>query len=376
MLINGVVKVYKQLFDPMIRGLFLCIITVLVLIFLKFTIGYMYPFLIAFMLAALINPSVTYLENQWKIPRSLATLTVITSIFILLIGLLFLLVNEIIRGTTYLMEKFPNYFHSFMQLMEEIINQHILPLYQSILSYFRSLDSSHQTTIQENVTEFLENIANTGTNMIQSLIMQLPEFVGIFPNSLTITIFILLATFMMVNDWHNITKKLKELLPNNMLTFISDLHTGIKKAFSGYLRAQLILIIISAVIIFIGLAIIGVEHALTIAGIAALVDLLPVIGTGIIFVPWILYTFLTGDYSMTIGLSILYMTVIIVRQMIEPKIISASIGINPLVSLIILFVTIQLWGIAGVLLAPIILISIYVIFQSGIFMKMIQFVKG
>jgi sporulation integral membrane protein YtvI len=368
--------VYKQLFDPMIRGLFLCIITGLVVVFLKFTIGYMYPFLIAFMLAALLNPSVTYLENQWKIPRSLATLTVITSIFILLIGILFLLVNEIIRGTTYLMEKFPNYFHSFMQLMEDIINEHILPLYQSVLSYFRSLDSSHQTTIQENVTEFLENIANTGTNMIQSLIMQLPEFVGIFPNSLTITIFILLATFMMVNDWNNITKKLKELLPNNILNFISDLHIGIKKAFSGYLRAQLILIIISAVIIFIGLAIIGVEHALTIAGIAALVDLLPVIGTGIIFVPWVLYTFLTGDYSLTIGLSILYMTVIIIRQIIEPKVLSASIGINPLVSLIILFVTIQLWGLAGVLLAPIILISIYVILQSGIFMKMVQFIKG
>jgi sporulation integral membrane protein YtvI len=257
-----------------------------------------------------------------------------------------------------------------------MINEHIIPIYQNVATFFKSLDTSQQTAIQENMEEFLQNLANTGTNLIQTAIAQLPEIVSFFPSSITIFIFILLATFMMTKDWHFLTETLHQVLPKNILVFIRDLHKGIKKAFTGYLRAQFILVLISAILIYIGLAILKVEHALTIAAIAALVDLLPVIGTGIIFVPWMLYTFITGNFSLTIGLSLLYMVVIIVRQMIEPKILSASIGIHPLASLIILFVTIQLWGIAGVVIAPIILISVYVLFQSGIFIKLFQFIKG
>jgi sporulation integral membrane protein YtvI len=367
---------YKQFVDPIIRSLFLCLGFFLLFFSIKITIVYIYPFLIAFIIAALLNPTVSFLEQKWKMPRGLATLSVISFIFLLFFGILLLLINEIIQGTAYLLKKLPDYFQIFIKMMEEIFHNHILPSYQKIAAYFQSLDPSHQTTIQDKVEEFLENIADTGTSMIQTAINQLPEIVGFFPNSLTITIFILLATFIITKDWHQLTKKLSENLPDNVLSFIYDIHVGIKKAFSGYLRAQFILIFISAVIIFIGLVFIKVPHALAIAAIAALVDLLPIIGTGIIFVPWIIYTFITGEFSLTISLSILYMVVIITRQVIEPKILSANIGINPLVSLITLFVTIQLWGMIGVIIAPILLILVYVVFQSGILKMMVQFIKG
>lgn len=372
----GSLKLYKQLLDPILRGAFLLTLLFVTFFSIKMTIGYIYPFLIAFIIAAFLSPLVSYIETKWKLPRTIATLTVIITIFLFFIGIVVVIVNEVIQGTIYLMEKLPVYFHSFIELMETMINDHILPLYQTIASYFESLDETQQTAIQENLVNFLENLANSGTIFFQSILIQIPEVVSKFPGSLTIFIFIVLATFMIVNDWHNITNLLTRLLPTNILSFIYDLQKGIKKAFTGYLRAQFILIFISALIIYIGLLIIGSEHALTIAAIAALVDLLPVIGTGVIFVPWIIYAFLTGDYSNTIPLSILYMTVIITRQFIEPKILSASIGINPLVSLIILFVTIQIWGFGGVLFAPIILITIYVLYQSGIFIKMVQFIKG
>ncbi len=342
----------------------------------KFTIIYIYPFIIAFIVAAMLNPSVTYLELKWKIPRTVATIVVISVIFLLFFGIIVFIINEIIQGMFSLLEKLPDYLQSLVKIMETILNEQIIPIYQNIATLFKSLDPSQQTAIQENMENFLENLTNTGTKIIQTAIGQLPEIVGFFPNSITIFIFILLATFMMTKDWHNLSEKLHHVLPQNILAFISDLHKGTKKAFSGYIRAQFILIFVSAVQIYMGLVILKVDHALTIAAIAAIVDLLPVIGTGIIFVPWILYTFITGDFPLTIGLSILYMVVIIVRQMIEPKILSASIGINPLVSLIILFVTIQLWGIAGVVIAPLILISVYVLFQSGIFIKLFHFIKG
>jgi sporulation integral membrane protein YtvI len=340
------------------------------------TFGYIYPFIIACIIAAILNPFVNYIEVKWKIPRPLATLGVISAIFLVLSGLLFLIITEIIQGTTYLLERMPMYFTFLVDFIEQLLEEHIFPFYQSISNYFQSLDPNHQVTIQENIEQFLKDFANTGTNLLQSALLQIPEIVGFVPGSLTIFIVVWLATFMMINDWHNLTKKAIDILPKKVLQFIVNFQKGLKKAFSGYVKAQLILILITAIIILVGLMVLNVKHALTIALFAALVDLLPLVGTGIIFVPWILFTFITGNYSLTIGISILYMTVLIMRQVIEPKILATSIGVNPLISLIILFITIQIWGILGVIIAPFILIMVYVLFQSGIFRNIFHFIKG
>ncbi|MEN2765585.1 sporulation integral membrane protein YtvI [Ornithinibacillus xuwenensis] len=367
---------YKQLLEQLLRGGLVVLICITLYFLARFSIGYIYPFLIAFFIAALLNPTVTYIENHLNFPRTLATLTVIISIFLTFIGLLILMITEIIQGTSYITERLPKYLHSFTEISERILAEHVLPFYQKVASFFKSLDPSHQSTIQENIMQFLENIANTITQLIQSALLEIPTIVGFLPDSLTLLIFIILATFIITNDWYNLTEKLKVFLPQNILVFIYDFQKGIKKAFSGYLKAQLILILISATIIFVGLLILGIKHALTIAVLAALVDLLPFIGTGLLFIPWIMYSFITADFTMTIGVSVLYMTVIVVRQMIEPKIISASIGVNPLMSLIILFVALQLWGIIGVLLAPFILITLFVLYESRVFIKLVNFIKG
>ncbi|GGA81929.1 sporulation integral membrane protein YtvI [Ornithinibacillus halotolerans] len=365
---------YKQYIDPFIRLLILCMLLLVIFVCFKLSIGYIFPFLIAFFIAAVLNTPVTYIEKQWKVPRPLATLSVIVTIFLIFVGLIFIVITEIIQGTAYIMEKFQAFIIHFFRVVENVFIEIIIPFYHKLASFFNQLDDTHQQTIQDNLQKFLNEIGTSFTKLIQSLIIQLPEFVGFFPGSLTIIIFILIATFLMVNDWQNIIKKLMDILPGNILSIVRDVQSGIKKGIIGYIRAQIILIFISAVLIYVGLLIIGVDHALAIAAIAAVVDLLPLVGTGLIFIPWILYSFIISNYSLTIGLAILYIVVIVTRQIIEPKILSANIGINPLVSLIILFITIQLWGIAGVIFAPIILISILVLYQSGIFMKLVHFV--
>src|SRR5699024_5835394 len=116
----------------------------------------------------------------------------------------------------------------------------------------------------------------------------------------------------------------------------------LKKALLGYLKAQLTLISITGAIVFVGLLILHVDYALTIAVATGLIDLLPYLGTGIVFVPWIIYMFFTGNYFLTIGLAVLYAIVLIQRQIMEPKIVSSNIGLDPLATLIAIFVGIQL----------------------------------
>src|SRR5699024_4769605 len=155
-------------------------------------------------------------------------------------------------------------------------------------------------------------------------------------------------------------QSLQKLVPSKMNATGKNLLTQLKKALSGFFKAQLILITITAGSIYIGLLIVGIDHALTIALLAAGVDLLPYIGTGII------YLFFTGNYALTISLAFIYMFITIIRQLLEPKILSVNVGLHPLAALIALFIGLQLWGVIGLIIAPILLVILNVFYQTGI----------
>lgn len=116
-----------------------------------------------------------------------------------------------------------------------------------------------------------------------------------------------------------------------------DIWKDLQKALSGYLRAQFIMISITAFIVLIGLLILGVESAFTYALLIGLVDLLPYLGVGTIMIPWLIYAFATGDMTLGIGLSVLYGIILVARQLIEPKVLASSVGLDPLPTLIAMF---------------------------------------
>ncbi|SHF78174.1 sporulation integral membrane protein YtvI [Ornithinibacillus halophilus] len=366
---------YKPLLLKLARGLIVVAIIFCAYLLAITTISYILPFLIAIVIAIILHPFVHALEKI-KIPRTLGTISALSIIFCIFIGFLFLIVSEIIQGTAYLSEKIPSYFESFVSLTEDWITNQLLPIYHNFSSYFHALNESQQTSIQDYVQNLLNDIATTGGTLLQDFFKNIPNYIATVPSSFSFLIFTLLATFFITKDWNTIRFFVKKHTPAQVQAYTGNFITHLKKALSGYVKAQLLLITISTVIIFIGLIILKVEHALTITLLTVIFDVLPFIGTGVIFIPWIVYTFLVADYSMTIGLTILYMCVIISRQLLEPKILSSSIGINPLVGLIILFVSFQIWGVLGILLAPMLIILVNVLLESGIFKQVWLFVKG
>ncbi|MBR2570475.1 MAG: AI-2E family transporter, partial [Paenibacillus sp.] len=137
---------------------------------------------------------------------------------------------------------------------------------------------------------------------------------------------------------------------------IQTIWADLQKALFGYLRAQFILISITAVVITIGLMMIGVDYAVTIGMLIGIVDLLPYLGVGAVMVPWIAYCFITGDASIGIGLSILYGIVLVARQVMEPKVLASSVGLDPLLTLVAMFVGLKLFGVFGLIIGPVSLV--------------------
>ncbi len=357
---------------------FCLVITLLItgILLLHYSFIYLYPFILAGILSFLLHPLVTLTEKILKMPRPLASFTVLTTSLLLLTAIIVFVVVEFIQGSAYLAESIPAHFQSFIHELEHMVEEKVLPFYHKLTSFFHTLNPTQQEAINNYVTELIDQFAIIGTNILYSILMSIPHTLSMLPGSVAALMFIVIASYFIINDWNAIGRSIKKRIPNTAHESFETIWKHLKKAIFGFLKAQLILISLTTIIIYTGLLIIGNPYPLTVALLAALVDILPLVGTGIIFIPWIVYVFLTGDYELTISLSVLYMTVVIQRQLLEPKIISSSIGLNPLAVLIVLFAGLKIWGIAGLFIGPFLLILFQAFREAGAIHYIWHFIKG
>ncbi|WNS46628.1 AI-2E family transporter [Paenibacillus sp. MMS20-IR301] len=176
---------------------------------------------------------------------------------------------------------------------------------------------------------------------------------------------IILAFFlsMEIKDWRKIAH---DKMPKTFKTAYAFLQGNVFKAIGSYLKAQLILIGITFGIVLVGLLVLRTGNVLTMALVCAIFDVLPLLGVSTILIPWIIYLFIVGNVPLAIGLLVLLAVVLIVRQLLEPKITGNSIGVSSaflMLSFVIL--STSAFGIAGLILSPILLILLKELIQQG-----------
>lgn len=357
----------KQTLDKIGRACIVISILFLCVVVVRYTFHMLYPIVIAFLLAALLHSPITYLHTRYKIPRIASTLVILLMICALIVWAIVFVFAELVQGTSYLAEKIPTHMHFFTEYIEHFIQSFILPMYEKLMAFFSTLHPSHQETIEQNIYGFINQATEVVASFIQYILRNTPAFLSLLPHSIAMLGFISIATFLLVIDFQTYINQIKSIFPNNVRNHGFHVLTHIKKTLFGYIKAQLKIVLLTCVLLYIGLEIIHVKHAFTIVAFTALADLLPYVGTGIIFLPWIIYVFIVGHYELTIQLSIIYALVVVIRQIIEPKMISAHLNLRPITTLLALFIGFQLWGIIGMLLAPMTLIILTGIYQAGTF---------
>ncbi|OKO90817.1 UPF0118 membrane protein ytvI [Geobacillus proteiniphilus] len=335
-----------------------------------------YPFIIAFFIAMIINPLVDVLERKAKMPRWLAVSVTLIILFAAVAGLVTLLVAEIVSGTQYLANVVPEKFQALITYMETFVADQIIPIYKDLAGMFKSLSATQQDTIIQNIQAVGKKIGTTVGEFVQSILQNIPQLLAWLPNAATVFIFSLLATFFISKDWHRLMRMAQQWLPTKARTSGKTVFLDLKRALFGFIKAQATLISITTVIVLIGLLILRVDYAITIALIIGFVDILPYLGTGIVFVPWIIYAAASGDIPFAIGLGVLYVVVLVQRQIMEPKVLSSTIGLDPLATLIALFVGFKLLGFLGLIAGPVALVIIRTLHSANVFRDIWRFIIG
>nr|WP_255654808.1 sporulation integral membrane protein YtvI [Cohnella sp. REN36] len=337
---------------------------------------YVYPFLLGWLLAYALNPVVDFLQQQVRTPRWLAVvLTLIVfaaSMLTVVSALVVRLINEIMTLSGSLQD--------LVAWVETTLNRLLArPEWQNLterLNSFYRQNPSYQAPIESRISETGQALAQAGTDLLKGILNGIVTVLASLPEIATLAGVILIASFFISKDWRTYSSRIDGWFPLSLRKRTSAVLRDLRHALFGYARAQFLLISITAVAVTLGLLIIGVENAVTIGLIIGLVDLLPYLGVGAAMIPWIAYQYLVGDWRLGTALAVLYGVVLVARQIIEPKVLSSSIGLDPLPTLIFLFVGLKMFGIAGLVFGPLVLVVLTACHRAGVFRDLGRYIAN
>lgn len=362
---------------PVTRAVIVLAIIICTYLLISFALPLVYPFLIGWLIAMAIEPMVRWLERRARMPRWAGVTVILFILLVLLSSLLIFIVAEVVVELAKLAEFLPVLFNKVGQMVVGTFtkNQDFQRIIDTVQSYLEK-NPEHQQRIASSIQENIGILANKGTEMITDILSGIGSFLSNLPYYITVLVFITLASLFIGLEWPRLRSILISLIPNKIHKTVGFVLDDLKRALFGFIRAQLTLVSITALIMFIGLVILRVPYAFTIAIIVGVVDLLPYLGVGAVVIPWIIYLFLTGNIHLAVGLSIVYGVIIIVRQLLEPKLVASNVGIDPLLTLIALFIGLKLIGFFGLILGPVTVVFLQALHRTHVFKDIWQYIVG
>ena len=325
------------------------------------------PFVIGWIIALIANPLVKFFEKRLNIMRKHGSWVVIVGVLALVIGICYLILSWFVKEAIGFVENMPQMYSSIMDGFHDIESN------ISILSKKLPID------FNESFSEFLADIGNSMGEMVGTLGVPTLTFagdiVGHLPNILVQTVFMFLAAYFFIADKEKISASIKEIIPHS----INERFKMIKDMFSyavlGYFKAQFKIMGVIAAILFVGFLILRIDYALLWAMLIAILDFIPFLGTGTAIWPWAAFQFLTGDYYMAIGLMIIYFICLLVHQLLQPKFVGDTVGMDPLTTLIFMFIGYRFSSVIGMIVAVPVGIILINLHKAGAFDKLINDIR-
>lgn len=177
-------------------------------------------------------------------------------------------------------------------------------------------------------------------------------FVSSLPTFIITAVVTVMALFYFAKDYDRIGEYVIKTLPKKISSKIPTIKKDVVSVISKYIKSHLILLVLTFVELFCGFLFLGIENPFALAVITALVDILPVLGTGCVLVPWSIILFIGGNSKLGIGIIVLYLVVYLLRQIEEPRIISSQMNVHPLVTLLAMYAGLKISGVFGMIFAP------------------------
>lgn len=322
------------------------------------------PFVVGWILALLANPLVRFLERRVKLVRRHGSMLIIIAALAIVIGLFY--------GAGLLVYREMG---SFLADAPEIY-QSVIAEIGDALQNGRKLAEYFPQNLQPPLLAFSDNLDGLFGKLVSRAAEPTVQIAGhvakSIPNLLVNMVIIILSSYLFLADRESIMRWLKGHLPAFIFRYIEYMKRDAKGVIGGYFLAQFRIMCVVALILAAGFLVLGVRYGVLLAFLTAILDFLPIFGTGTVLFPWAVVKLFAGEYAYATGLILLYILTQVVRQIIQPKIVGESMGLPPLMTLFLLYLGFKLRGLTGMILAvPVGLVFIN-FYKYGAFDSMIR----
>jgi len=318
----------------------------MVFLLLYYGLGLVTPFIFAFLFAYVLRRLAVMTRDKIHLPLRLLCAIYVLLFYSTLGVLISLLGISAVAKLAEFVVNIPNLYDSLFQ-----------PLLNNIFETIQKAILRMDPTISESLTglydQLLKSVGTMLANLSGWLLAWISSLVSSVPGLAIKLLLMIIATFFAAMDFERFTNFVsRQISPERkvLLIHIRDYLTG---TVLRVIRAYATIMSITAIELSIGLTIIGIPNAILVAICIAIFDILPVLGTGGVMIPWAVVTLILGDYKLALSILVVYVIVTVVRNIIEPKIVGPQLGLHPLVTLISLFVGAQLFGVIGLFGFPI-----------------------
>lgn len=325
------------------------------------------PVLAGWVIAQIANPLVHFLENRLHIVRKHSSFGIIFGAIFLTVLVCYYAILWVVRESGELIDRLPLYYRALVQGLEKIG------------ANLQGIASRMPPDARERISELTTHATSWLGQLIGGLGGGTMEAAGNaarnIPGMLISFIFTLLFSYFFISQRDRIYHMARKLIPEHTRKQMKLVWSNMKYAVGGYFRAQFKIMGIVAVILAVGFVIMGIDYAILLAAVIALLDFLPMLGTGTVLLPWMLFCALSDAVPRAAGLFLLYVITQGTRQLIQPKMVGDSIGVDTLTTLFLLFIGYRVSGLLGMIIAVpagLILIQLY---EAGAFEHIIQNVQ-
>lgn len=318
-----------------------------------FFMGYLLPiglpFLLGMILALAAEPAIHLLGGRLKLPRGGASAIAVSTVCLLSATVLTFLLALIVRQSQQLVGVLPQLAQTVTQTMEQL------------QAWLTDLTVRLPGSLQPLVTGLTEGFFSSGSSLLEQTAMQIPKLatglLGTLSKGMLGLITGIISAYMISGRMPEWKQRWQTHQPEHWQEKWLPMLRGLKKALVGWILAELKLAVVAFGIMLLGFGILGIKNSLGLAAVITVVDAFPILGVGTVLVPWALICLLRQEMARGIGLLAIYAVVWLIRSILEPKLVGKGLGLDPLVTLVAIYAGWKLWGILGMLLAPILALT-------------------
>lgn len=313
-----------------------------VLIGLKL-LGFLMPFVIGWIIAAIATPLVNWLEKRLRIVKKLGSALIVILVLGAIVLALYFGISRLAAEIGNLARDFPGMYVQLESGLEQI-GDTLSGIFEKLPAGIRS----GWNTVVSNLDQYMGNLVSEISEPTMTAAGNIAKRVPYYLISFIVAV---MSAYFFIVQREEVLRWMKRVAPVSVQKRMTLVVDNLRYAVGGYFKAQFKIMGIVFLILLAGLGFLRTGYFVLVAFLIAFLDFLPFFGTGTAMIPWAAYKFFMGDYKMTVALVVIYVITQVVRQLLQPKLVGDSVGLNPLVTLILLYVGYRMGGILWMILA-------------------------